>query len=70
VPVFVAINFLMALVKLYALVTIREQKWIREYYQPNKRSGRTHAAIQRIKDIILTTEVLSCLVLFVFYVLR
>jgi cellulose synthase/poly-beta-1,6-N-acetylglucosamine synthase-like glycosyltransferase len=69
VPVFVAINFLMALVKLYALVTIREQKWIREHYQLNKRPGHTHAAFQRIKDIILMTEVLSCLVLFVFYVL-
>jgi hypothetical protein len=69
VPVFVAINFLMALVKLYALVTIREQKWIREHYQLNKRSGRAHVAFKRIKDIILTTEILSCLVLFVFYVL-
>jgi hyaluronan synthase len=69
VPVFVAVNFLMALVKLYALVTIREQKWIREHYQL-KRSGRAHAAFKRTKDIILTTEILSCLVLFVFYVLR
>jgi cellulose synthase/poly-beta-1,6-N-acetylglucosamine synthase-like glycosyltransferase len=69
VPVFVAINFLMAIIKLYALVTIREQKWIREHYQL-KRSGRAHAVFQRIKDIILMTEVMSCLVLFVFYVLR
>jgi hypothetical protein len=67
-PVFVAINFLMALVKLYALVTIREQKWIREHYQAAKRAGHPHTTYQKIKDAILTGEVVCCLVLFVFYV--
>ena len=70
VPVFVAVNFLMALVKLYALVTLREQKWIREHYQLKERTRHAHPAFQKIKDIILTTEMVSCLVLFVFYALR
>jgi hypothetical protein len=31
VPVFVAINFLTAVIKLFAIVTLRDQKWIREH---------------------------------------
>jgi cellulose synthase/poly-beta-1,6-N-acetylglucosamine synthase-like glycosyltransferase len=70
VPVFVAINFLMALVKLYALITIREQKWIREHYKAAKRVGHPHTTYQKIKDSILTGEIVCCLVLFVSYVLK
>lgn len=71
VPVFVAINFLMALIKLYALVTIREQKWIREHHELKGIGEKSGSSVfRRIKDIILTTEIVSCLVLFVAYVLR
>jgi cellulose synthase/poly-beta-1,6-N-acetylglucosamine synthase-like glycosyltransferase len=71
VPVFVAINFLMALVKLYALVTIREQKWIREHYQLKDLAGKTRQSVfSKIKDMILTTEIIGCIVLFVVYILR
>jgi hyaluronan synthase len=70
VPIFVAINFLMALVKLYALVSLREQKWIREHYKLKKRTGYAHRAFQKTKDIILTTGVVSCLVLFVYHALK
>ena len=71
VPVFVAINFLMALIKLYALVTIREQKWIREHYQlkdPGRKTGQR--LFSKIKDLILTAEIIGCIVLFVIYILR
>jgi cellulose synthase/poly-beta-1,6-N-acetylglucosamine synthase-like glycosyltransferase len=71
VPVFVAINFLMALVKLYALVTIREQKWIREHYQLKDLAGKTRQSVfSKIKDMILTIEIIGCIVLFVVYILR
>lgn len=70
VPVFVAVNFLMALVKLYALVTLREQKWIREHYQLKKRTGYSHTLLPKIKNVVLTTGVVSCLVLFVFYAFK
>jgi cellulose synthase/poly-beta-1,6-N-acetylglucosamine synthase-like glycosyltransferase len=68
VPVFVAANFFMALIKLYALVTIREQKWIRES-QVKKRTEHGQSAFQKIKDLILTGEVVGCVVLFVVYIL-
>jgi hyaluronan synthase len=70
VPVFVAVNFLMALVKLYALVTLREQKWIREHYQLKESKGYSHTLLPKIKNIILTLGVMSCLVLFVFYAFK
>jgi cellulose synthase/poly-beta-1,6-N-acetylglucosamine synthase-like glycosyltransferase len=67
VPVFVAVNFFTALIKLYSLVTIREQKWIREYSH-DKNAGHTLSSIRKIKDLILTGGVVGCIVLFVVYV--
>jgi cellulose synthase/poly-beta-1,6-N-acetylglucosamine synthase-like glycosyltransferase len=70
VPVFVAVNFLMALVKLYGLVTLREQKWIREHYQLEKSTGYINNLLTKIKDIFLTTGIVGCLVLLVFYAFK
>jgi hyaluronan synthase len=71
VPIFVVINFLMALIKLYALITIREQKWIREHYQLKGLGHKTREiALAKIKDMILTTEIIASMVIFVVYVLR
>jgi len=71
VPIFVAINFLMALIKLYALITIREQKWIREHYQLKGFGRKTRERVlAKIKDMILTTEIIVSMVIFVVYVLR
>ncbi|MDQ3840860.1 MAG: glycosyltransferase [Thermoproteota archaeon] len=70
VPVFVAVNFLMAAVKLYGLVTLREQKWIREHYHLEKSTGYTHTLVAKIKDITLTTAIVFCLVFFVFYAFK
>jgi cellulose synthase/poly-beta-1,6-N-acetylglucosamine synthase-like glycosyltransferase len=67
IPVYVAINFLLALVKLYALVTIREQKWIRGAEQ---RSIKPKGYLKKIKDMVLTTEIIFCLVIFVVAVLQ
>jgi cellulose synthase/poly-beta-1,6-N-acetylglucosamine synthase-like glycosyltransferase len=69
-PIFVAINFLMALIKLYALVTIREQKWIRKHYQLKGLGRKTQRrTLTKIKDMILTTEIIASMVIFVVYVL-
>jgi cellulose synthase/poly-beta-1,6-N-acetylglucosamine synthase-like glycosyltransferase len=71
IPIFIAINFLMALIKLYALITIREQKWIREHYGL-KDSGRKtlYRVLSKIKDIVLTTMTISSIVIFAVYILR
>jgi cellulose synthase/poly-beta-1,6-N-acetylglucosamine synthase-like glycosyltransferase len=71
VPVFVAVNFLMALIKLYALITIREQRWIRQQYQLKGFGRETRQRVlSKIKDIILTTEIIASLVIFVIWVLK
>jgi N-acetylglucosaminyltransferase len=70
IPIFIAINFLMALIKLYALITIREQKWIRQHYQPSGFVSKTrHRVFTKIKDMILTTGIIGSIVIFVLYVL-
>jgi cellulose synthase/poly-beta-1,6-N-acetylglucosamine synthase-like glycosyltransferase len=66
-PVYVVINFLLALVKLYALVTIREQKWIRGVQD---RSVRRKGYFKKVKDLVLTTEIIFSIVIFVFFVLQ
>jgi cellulose synthase/poly-beta-1,6-N-acetylglucosamine synthase-like glycosyltransferase len=70
IPIFIAISFFMALIKLYALVTIREQKWIREHYQPSGFVSKTRQRVfAKIKDMILTTGIIGSMVIFVLYVL-
>ena len=66
-PVYVAVNFLLAFVKLYALVTIREQKWIRS---AQERTVKPKGYFKKIKDIFLTTEIICSLVIFVVLVLQ
>ena len=68
VPVFVAMNFFMALIKLYALITIREQKWIRVSSHV-KNTKHTLSFLRKLKDLILTGGVVGCIVLFVVNVL-
>jgi cellulose synthase/poly-beta-1,6-N-acetylglucosamine synthase-like glycosyltransferase len=68
VPVFVAMNFFMALIKLYALITIREQKWIRESSHV-KNTEHTLSFLRKLRDLILTGGVVGCVTLFVVYVL-
>jgi cellulose synthase/poly-beta-1,6-N-acetylglucosamine synthase-like glycosyltransferase len=66
-PVYVAVNFLLAFVKLYALVTIREQKWIRS---AQERTVKSKGYFKKIKDIFLTTEIICSIVIFVVLVLQ
>ena len=68
VPAFVAMNFFMALIKLYALITIREQKWIRVSSHV-KNTEHTLSFLRKLKDLILTGGVVGCIVLFVVNVL-
>jgi hyaluronan synthase len=68
VPAFVAMNFFMALIKLYALITIREQKWIRVSSHV-KNTEHTLSFLKKLKDLILTGGVVGCIVLFVVNVL-
>jgi hypothetical protein len=61
----------MALIKLYALATMREQKWIREHYQLIGFVSKTRRRVfAKIKDMILTTGIIGSIVTFVLYVLR
>jgi hypothetical protein len=70
-PVFVAVYFLVALIKLYALVTIREQIWIREDELTGMRfKYKKPGVFQRLKDWILTTEIITSIVFIVIFVLR
>ena len=62
VPVYIGINFLNALIKLYALVTIREQKVIRELKQETRIGNKS---AKRIKNVVLTAEIISTLVILV-----
>jgi cellulose synthase/poly-beta-1,6-N-acetylglucosamine synthase-like glycosyltransferase len=66
-PVYVAVNFLLAFAKLYALVTIREQKWIRGVQE---RSVKPKGYFKKIKDMVLTTEIIFSLVIIVVLVLQ
>jgi hypothetical protein len=59
----------MALIKLYALVSVREQKGIREPSQVKENAKYVLPSIRKIKDMILTGGVVGCVVLFVVYVL-
>jgi cellulose synthase/poly-beta-1,6-N-acetylglucosamine synthase-like glycosyltransferase len=66
-PVYVAVNFLLAFAKLYALVTIREQKWIRGVQE---RSVKPKGYFKKIKDMVLTTEIIFSLVIIVVLALQ
>ena len=61
-PVYVAVNFLSGLIKLYALVTIREQKVIRGEVKEIANSRRRSSFIA-IKDAVLTGGIISFLVI-------
>lgn len=77
-PLFVGVYFMIALIKLYALVTLREQKWIREHdFESGTRVGQADTLIKnpsnlskRIKNYILTTEIIVSMILFANLALR
>jgi hyaluronan synthase len=59
VPVYIGVTFLMALVRLYALVTIRDQHIIRGFRKA--KSSR----IKKFKDYFLTAEMIAAIFIFV-----
>ena len=67
VPIYVAVNFLIALIKLYALVTINDQKWIREARSTTASDSRTSKKqyFKKITDVSLTTGIIINLVILV-----
>ncbi|HSN95614.1 MAG TPA: glycosyltransferase, partial [Nitrososphaeraceae archaeon] len=62
IPVYVFSNFWMGIAKLYALVTIRDQKWIR----PKNRYEARKRLIKRIKNVLLTSEIMFVMIVFVY----
>jgi cellulose synthase/poly-beta-1,6-N-acetylglucosamine synthase-like glycosyltransferase len=64
-PVYVIINFMIAIIKLYALVTIRDQKWIRS---KNRKSATS--TFKKIKNFILTSEIIGSLVFIIIFIVR
>ena len=69
-PLYIAVSFLIAVARLYALVTIREQVWIRAEARHANRTEAKKRILQRIKDMILTTEIIGGLVILVAYIFR
>jgi hyaluronan synthase len=69
-PVYIGVTFLIALARLYAFVTIREQVWIRTEAKHSNRRETKKRVFERIKDMILTTEIIGGLVILVAYTLR
>jgi hyaluronan synthase len=64
-PVYVIINFMIAIIKLYALVTIRDQKWIR-----SKNRKSVTSTFKKIKNLILTSEIIGSLVFIIIFIVR
>lgn len=64
-PVYVIINFMIAIIKLYALVTIRDQKWIR-----SKNRKSVTSTFKKIKNFILTSEIIGSLVFIIIFIVR
>ena len=62
IPVYVLSNFWMGIAKLYALVTIRDQKWIR----PKNRYEARKRLIKRIKNVVLTSEIMFVMIVLVY----
>ena len=70
IPVFVAVNYLIAIAKLYALVTIREQTWIRKVKYDIKKYSKKSGAYRRVIDIALTGMIIGGLVTLVEFIIR
>lgn len=70
IPVFVAVNYLIAIAKLYALVTIREQTWIREVKYDIKKYSKKSGAYRRVIAIALTGVIIGGLVTLVEFIIR
>ncbi|MDX1371649.1 MAG: glycosyltransferase, partial [Nitrososphaeraceae archaeon] len=64
-PVYVVINFMIAVIKLYALVTIRDQKWIRS---TNRKTYGSSS--KKIKNSILTVEIIGCLIFLLGFIFK
>ena len=69
-PLYVVINFAYAVVKIYALVSVTEQKWIRKPGSTIMTSSKRQHVARNIKDIFLTLEIICLLVLTVLILTR
>ena len=63
-PVYLGVSFLMALTRLYALVTIRDQHIIRGFRKVNT------SRIKKFKDYFLTVEMIAGIFIFALAYLR
>ena len=63
IPIYVISNFWMGLAKIYALATIRDQKWIR----PKDRYQARKILIYKVKNIVATGGIIFAIVLFVLH---
>jgi len=64
-PAYIIINFMIAIIKLYALVTIRDQKWIR-----SKNRKSVTSKFKQMKNFILTSEIIGSLVFIIIFIVR
>ena len=62
-PLYVVISFAYAVVKIYALVSITEQKWIRKPCPSIIEPSKGQHIVRNIKDVVLTLEIMCLVVL-------
>ncbi len=62
-PAYIGFNFLTSIIRLYALVTLTDQRWIRK--RVNVVEKRKRSLVQAAKSYLLTSEILCCFVLIV-----
>jgi hypothetical protein len=65
-PCYLIVNFVSGLAKLYALVTIKEQKWIRAKSDRVDSSLKLPQILNNIKHILITSQIFVILVLVVY----
>jgi hypothetical protein len=68
-PLYVVITFLLGIAKLYALVTITEQRWIRTSKERDSILN-TNTQARKARDIVLTGGILCSMVLLVLFFLH
>jgi hyaluronan synthase len=69
-PVYVGINFLMAAIKIYALITINEQGWITRWSEERLKQNGCLEKIKTALAVFITLVIIAALVAIVFFILK
>jgi len=69
-PVYIAVNFFTAVVKIYALVTLNEQGWITRWSEERLKKNKIREKLKTSLALLVTTTIITALVVLVFFVLK